>query len=68
MFSEWLVKKTNIKSYWARLILGAAVSSLLISLGMVVTLHLLNIDVNSGVIAALAAIGAAVYAARIRRE
>jgi ribose/xylose/arabinose/galactoside ABC-type transport system permease subunit len=67
MFAEWLVKKSRLKSYWLRLILGSALTAFLISLGMVIVLRLLDFDVNSGIIGALAAIGAATYAARMRR-
>ena len=60
-------KKTRIKSYWIRLILGSAITALMISLGMVIVLELLDFEINPGIIAALAAIGVSLYAARLPR-
>ncbi len=68
MCNDWLAKKYHIKSYWTKLILGSAITALLISLGMVVISQLLDFDINSGIIAALAAIGTAVYATRVPRK
>jgi len=65
MIIERLLEKLRIRSRPIKLIIGSALTALVISLGMVGILRLFGFSVNPGIPAAVAAIGAAAYAARV---
>jgi small-conductance mechanosensitive channel len=65
MIIERLLEKLHIRSRPMKLIIGSALTALVISLGMVGILRLFGFSVNPGIPAAVAAIGAAAYAARV---
>jgi len=67
MILEPLLEKLHISAYWPKLIVGSAFTALTISLGTVVILELFGFSVNPGIPGVLAAVGAAAYAARIRK-
>ncbi len=67
MILEGLLTKLHLKSYLAKLIVGAALAALSISLASVVILDILGFPENSSIPAALGAIAAAIYAVRLRR-
>jgi len=62
---ERLLEKLRVRSRPMKLILGSALTALTISLGMVGILRLFGFSVNPGIPAAIAAIGAAAYAAKV---
>ena len=68
MILEPLLEKLHIRAYWTKLIVGSALTALTISLGTVIILDLFDFSINPSVPGVLAAVGAATYAARIRRE
>ncbi len=68
MIIERLVEKLPIRSNFTKLIVGSILTALAISLGMVGILKLFGFSVNPGIPAALAAIGAATYAARMKKR
>jgi len=68
MIIERLVEKLPIRSNFTKLIVGSILTALAISLGMVGILKLFGFSVNPGIPAALASIGAATYAARMKKR
>ena len=66
MFAERLAKSLSIRSSLLRVVVGSVVVGLTISLGMVAILRLLGLGVNPALASAPAAIGAALFAARMR--
>ena len=66
MLTEQLVKLLPIQSPILKLIIGSVIVALTISLGMVAVLRLLGFEVNPALPSALAGIGAAVFAARMK--
>ena len=67
MIIERLVEKMPVKSKPAKLILGSLLTALIISLGMVGILGLFDFSINPVIPSAFAAIGAATYAAKMRK-
>jgi hypothetical protein len=67
MFIEKIMDKLPLTSLLAKKIVGGILTALLISIGTFGILRLLNSSVNPASVAALAAIGGAVYAARVRK-
>ncbi len=67
MILEGFLEKVHVKSYFAKLIIGAALAALSISLASVVVLDMLGFSINNGIPAGLAAIGSATYAVRVRK-
>ena len=68
MILERLMRRLPIKSYSAKLYLGAILAALLISLGTVLVLSLLHININPALPAVFGAVGAAAYAVKLRKE
>jgi len=66
MLAERLIKLLPIRSSMLRLITGSVMVALAISLGMVAVLRLLGSEVNPALPSALAVIGAAIFAARMK--
>lgn len=66
MFVDWLLYEMHLKSRWTRLIAGSILTALAISLGLVVMFQVMRIEPPNGVIAAMTAIGVALYATRTR--
>jgi len=66
MIVEKILKTAHIKNELLYLMVGALVTSLLISLGMVGILALLDFPVNPALPSAFGAIGAALFAARAK--
>ena len=66
MIVERLIKSLSTRSPILRLIAGSVVVALTISLGMVAILSLFGFGVNPALPSALGAIGAALFAARMR--
>ena len=66
ILAERLIKLLPIRSPMLRLIAGAVVVALAISLGMVAVLSLLGFEVNPALPSALAVIGAGIFAARMK--
>jgi hypothetical protein len=66
MIIERLVEKIPVRSNLVKLIIGSMLTALAISLGMVGILALFDLSINPAIPSALAAIGAALYAARAR--
>ncbi len=67
MIVERLVRKLLVKSNFTKLMVGSILTALAISLGMVGILRLFDFSVNPAIPSAFAAIGAATYAARMRK-
>lgn len=67
MLLHRLVQRLPVKSHWARMILGAALVAVLVSLGMVAVLELLDYANHWGLVGALAGTAAASYAINSRR-
>ena len=65
MIMEIVLEKLRIRSRLVKLILGALLTALMISLGMMGILWLIGFSVNPVLPAKLAAVGAAAYAARV---
>jgi hypothetical protein len=63
-----LVRQLPIHSAWGKLIAGSVIAALSISLGTVAVASLMSITLPSAIPAALAAVGAATYAAAMRRS
>ncbi|MEE9211175.1 MAG: hypothetical protein V3U29_00810 [Phycisphaeraceae bacterium] len=68
MILHRLLDAAHIRSPLARVIIGAAVAALAISLGTVAVLSLLGLSVDPAIPAALGAIGAAAYAVSVRNH
>jgi hypothetical protein len=68
MIVERMIHILHLKSYWVRLILGAAIIAFIISLGLIIIPGLLGFKIDNGIIAAFTAIGTAIYAMRVRRH
>lgn len=60
------IGEMSTRLYLAKLLIGAVLIALVISLGMIGILKLLGFSINPAIPAALGAIGAATYAARVR--
>jgi len=67
MIVEKLIEKLSIRSSFVKLILGSTLIALIIALGMIGILRLFGFSVNPVNPFALAAVGAAIYAARIQK-
>ncbi len=67
MVVEKLINKLPIRSAFVKLILGAILVALLISLGIVSVLRLLGMHINPAIPSVFASIGAAIYAAGMQR-
>ena len=67
MIIEGLMEKLPVKSNFTKLIVGSVLTALTISLGMVGILRLFDFSINPAIPSAFAAIGAATYAARMRK-
>ena len=67
MIVEKLVEKLPYKSTLAKMIVGGILTALMILVGTLGILRLLDFSVNPVIVAVLAVIGAAVYAASIRK-
>lgn len=67
MIIEHLVEKIPTKSGFTKLMAGSVLTAVAISLGMVGLLHLFDFTVNPALPATLGAVGAAVFAARLRK-
>jgi len=67
MIVEKLIEKLSIRSSFVKLILGSTLIALIIALGMIGILRLFGFSVNPVIPVALAAVGAAIYAARIQK-
>jgi hypothetical protein len=68
MLVEKLASILPIRSGLGKLLVGSALSALVISLGMVGVCWLLALPIHGGVAAALGAIGGGIYAARYYRD
>ncbi|HIE26884.1 TPA: hypothetical protein EYP66_06330 [Candidatus Poribacteria bacterium] len=68
MIIERLVEKLPIRSDFQKLVIGSILTALTISLGMVGILRLADFSINAVIPSTFAAIGAAVYAARMRKS
>lgn len=67
MIVEKIMDKLPVSSTLAKMIAGGILTALLISIGALGILKLFNFSVNSAIVAIIAVIGAAVYAASIRK-
>ena len=67
MIVEHLVEQIRGKSDFVKLMVGSAITALAISLGMTWISRAFDFTVGSVIPAALGAIGAAVFAARMRK-
>ena len=67
MIVDKLIEKLSIRSSFVKLILGSTLIALIIALGMIGILRLFGFSVNPVIPVALAAVGAATYAARIQK-
>jgi hypothetical protein len=67
MIVEKLVGKLPLKSAFTKVIVGGILTALLISFGALGILRLFNFSMNPAIVAAIAPIGAALYAARVRK-
>lgn len=68
MVIKKIIDKLPIRSGFAKLILGAVLVALLISLGMVGVLKLFGFSVDPVIPSVFAGISAAIYAARVKKE
>ncbi len=66
MIVEKVLGKLPIRSDFAKLMVGSILTALAISLGMVGILRLFGFSINPVIPAGFAAVGAAIYAARMR--
>ena len=67
MIVEKLIEKLPIRSSFVKLILGSTLIALIIALGMIGILRLFGFSINPVIPVVLAAVGAAIYAARIQK-
>jgi len=67
MIVEKLMDKLPVRSPLIKMIVGGILTALLISIGAFGILRLIGFSVNPVIVAIIAVIGAAVYAASIRR-
>ena len=67
MIVEKLFDKLPLKSAFTKMIVGGLFTAFMISIGALGILRLFNFSVNPAIIAAIAAIGATLYAARVRK-
>jgi hypothetical protein len=68
MVVKKVIDRCSIESSFTKLILGAVLAALLVSLGMNGILRLLGFSVNPAIPSVFASIGAAIYAAVVRKE
>ncbi len=68
MVIKKLIDKVPIDSSFAKLILGAVLVALLVSLSMVGVLKLFGFSVDPAIPSVFAGISAAIYAAGVKRE
>lgn len=67
MIVEKLVEKLPLKSTFTRMIVGGLFTAFMISIGTLGILRLFNFSMNPAIVAAFAAMGAALYAAKVRK-
>ena len=67
MIVEKIMDKLPVSSPLAKMIVGWILTALMISIGALGILSLFNFSVNPVIVAVLAVIGAAVYAASVRK-
>lgn len=67
MIVEKIMDKLPVRSPLIKMIIGGILAALLISIGAFGILRLIDFSVNPVIVAIVAVIGAAVYAASIRR-
>ncbi|MHC4728641.1 MAG: hypothetical protein ACYS17_15585 [Planctomycetota bacterium] len=67
MIVEKLVEKLPVKSIYTKMIVGGVLTALMISIGALGILRLFNFSMNPVIVAVIATIGAAIYAARVRK-
>jgi len=67
MIVEKIMDKLPVRSPLAKMIVGGILTALMILIGALAILRLFNFSVNPAIVAVLAVIGAAVYAASIRK-
>ena len=68
MIIQHLIGRIPATCAFARLIIGSVVTALAISLGMVWILRVFDFEIGPAIPAAVGAIGAAVFAARMRNQ
>jgi membrane associated rhomboid family serine protease len=68
MLIKKIIDKVPVRSSFAKLILGAILAALLVSFGIIGILKLFGFLVNSAIPSVFASIGAALYAAAVRKE
>lgn len=68
MVVKKIIDKCPIKSSFAKMILGAVLAALLVSLGMIGILRLFGFSVNPAIPSVFASIGVALYAAGVQKE
>jgi len=61
MLVERIVNNLSIKSYSVKLILGSALSAILVSLGIIIIAQILSFTLHPGLAASFGAIAAAIY-------
>lgn len=67
MIIEHLIQRIPTTSVFTKLIVGSVITALAISLGMVWILQAFDFSISPAIPASLAAIGAALFAARMRK-
>jgi membrane associated rhomboid family serine protease len=68
MLIKKIIDKVPVRSSFAKLILGAILAALLVSFGIIGILKLFGFLVNPAIPSVFASIGAALYAAAVRKE
>ncbi len=68
MIVKKIIDKCPIESNFVKLVFGAVIAALLVSLGMISVLKLFGFSVNPVIPSVFASIGAALYAAGVRKE
>lgn len=66
MFVERAIARIHVRSSWVELIIGSLITALAISLGMLAIADALGFELNPALPAAFGAVGAALFAARMR--
>jgi len=67
MIIEHLVERIPTKSAFTKLMVGSVITALAISLGMVWILQAFDFSISPAIPSAFAAVGAALFAARMRK-
>ena len=67
MIVQAIIERLSVQSRYCLLIVGSIITAVAISLGMVGGMHLLGLDINPAIPAAMGAAAGAVFAARQRR-